>query len=77
MTLCEFLGELFEGRSTHVAPPEDVSESELQEAGEFLANFEGLYRLNIPGDPPRLDLAAALESRILRRLQPIVKATGQ
>jgi hypothetical protein len=51
---------LFEGRSTRVAAPQDPSESELQEAGEFLANFEGLYRLNIPGDPPRLDLEAAL-----------------
>jgi len=60
MALVEFLRELFEGRSTRVVAPENLSESELQEAGRFLANFEGLYRLNIPGDPPRLDLAAAL-----------------
>lgn len=60
MALVEFLRELFEGRSTRVAAPQDLSESELQEASEFLANFEGLYRLNIPGDPPRLDQEAAL-----------------
>lgn len=60
MTLGEFLRDLFEGKRTRVAAPYDLGEIEISEAREFLANFESLYRLNIPGEPPRLDLEAAL-----------------
>ncbi|BBO34351.1 hypothetical protein [Lacipirellula parvula] len=60
MNLCEFLQDLFEGRRTRAAAPYDLSESELQETREFLANFEEAYRLNLPDAPPRFDVEAAL-----------------
>jgi hypothetical protein len=70
MSLPEFLRDLLERGRTRVAAPDDAqetSEVELQEASEFLANFEALYRLNLPGDPPRLDMEAALWAAVQYR----------
>ncbi len=59
VTLSQFLERLFEEGRVAVSPPEPVQADELQAAEETLAALEAVYRLDLPGEPPPLAIAAA------------------
>lgn len=59
MGFAVFLSSLLEEGRGHVPAPADLSEQELRAADEMLAGFERSYRLEVPGEAPSLDAAAA------------------
>ena len=59
VTLSQFLDRLFEEGRVAVSPPEPVQADELQAAEDTLAALEAVYRLDLPGEPPPLAIAAA------------------
>ncbi len=59
MSLASFLRSLFEDGRVRVPTLAPLSEDELTEGDRELGNFESLYRLELPGEPPALDLVAA------------------
>jgi hypothetical protein len=60
MGLDSFVAELFERGQVCVAVENAPSRVELERAGELIAEFERSYRLDLPGEPPPLSLAAAI-----------------
>lgn len=49
----DFLETLFEEGRVRVAPPETLAEDELAAGDAVLARFEHIWRLEMPGEPPR------------------------
>ena len=60
--LRDFLQALFQGNELRVGRPRPISSGDKAAAADWLVEFERQYRLGLPGDPPALDLAAALWS---------------
>ena len=59
MSLASFLRSLFEDGRVRVPALVPLPESDLAAAERELTNFERLHRLEMPGQPPALDLVAA------------------
>jgi hypothetical protein len=58
MPLASFLRSLFEDGRVRVPSLEPLADSGLTAADQELSNFEALYRLELPSEPPALDLVA-------------------
>ncbi|QDU88428.1 hypothetical protein Pla175_18060 [Pirellulimonas nuda] len=58
--LSPFVDDLLNGRPVRVGPPQAANRLDLQAAATRLEAFEREYRLELPGDPPGFDPAAAL-----------------
>ena len=59
MGYASFLSSLLETGRVRLAAPAELSEAELRAGDKVLADFEPVYRLELPGEPPALDAQAA------------------
>ena len=60
--LQQFLNDLFYSDQVRVVDPRPISQSDKNEAASVLWQFEQEYRVTLPGDPPSLNLHAAIWS---------------
>lgn len=58
MKYASFLSALLESGRVRVPAPAELPEEELRAGDKVLADFERVYRLELPGEPPPLDTRA-------------------
>lgn len=62
--LLEFVRNLLSGDQVRVGSPAPIPAEDRRDTADLLVEFERDYRISLPGDPPPLDLEAALWSAV-------------